>query len=114
MVAVRAPKATKVLEGEPATLIREGKVDEAEMKRQSLTHEELISVLNKNGFNDPSDVETCVLEPNGTFYVEGKQPSSDSVDRRKMMDGAGGAGDGGKGVAAGVGGAGLGQRAGGG
>jgi uncharacterized membrane protein YcaP (DUF421 family) len=81
----RAPKATKVLSGEPATLVQNGVVDEAEMQKQSLTHEDLISVLNKNGFNDPADVKACVLEPNGTFYVEGKSPTSDSVAQGKMM-----------------------------
>jgi uncharacterized membrane protein YcaP (DUF421 family) len=84
-VLYRAPKATKVLEGQASTLVRGGVVDEEELKRQSLTHVDLISILNKNGFNDPADVEVCVLEPNGTFYVEGKKPSADSLDRREMM-----------------------------
>ena len=84
-VLYRAPKMTAVLEGQPSTLIRSGVVDEAEMKKESLTHEELISVLNKNGFNDPEDVETCVLEPNGTFFVVGKKPSSDDVERSQMV-----------------------------
>lgn len=84
-VLYRAPKVTAVLEGEPSTLIRDGVVDEAELKKQSLTHEELISVLNKNGFNDVEDVEVCVLEPNGTFYVQGKKPSSDDVERGQML-----------------------------
>ena len=83
-VLYRAPKMTAVLEGQPSTLIRNGVVDEAELKKESLTHEELISVLNKNGFNDPEDVETCVLEPNGTFFVVGKKPSSDDVERSQM------------------------------
>jgi uncharacterized membrane protein YcaP (DUF421 family) len=61
-------------------------VDEAELKKQILTHEELISVLNKNGFNDPADVEVCVLEPNGTFYVKGKTPSDDEMGRKDLMD----------------------------
>ena len=84
-VLYRAPKMTAVLEGQPSTLIRNGVVDEAELKKESLTHEELISVLNKNGFNDPEDVETCVLEPNGTFFVLGKKPSSDDVERSQMV-----------------------------
>ena len=81
----RTPKATEVLEGKKSTLIQSGRVDEEEMKRQILTHEDLISVLNKNGFNDPADVELCVLEPNGTFYVQGKQPSSDDVERGEIL-----------------------------
>ena len=31
------------------------------------------------------DVDLCVLEPNGTFYVKGKSPSSDEVERGEMM-----------------------------
>jgi len=81
----RAPKVTRLVEGHPATLIRDGVVDEAELKAQSLTHEELVSVLNKNGFNNPEDVQTCVLEPNGTFFVEGKKLQSDDLQRRQMI-----------------------------
>jgi hypothetical protein len=31
-------------------------------------------------------VETCVLEPNGTFYVKGRSPSGDDVARQEMME----------------------------
>ena len=84
-VLYRAPKVTRLLAGKSATLIRDGVVDEAELKNQSLTHEELVSVLNKNGFNDPADVQTCVLEPNGTFFVEGKKLSSEDLQRGEIM-----------------------------
>lgn len=81
----RAPKIDHALEGSPATLIQGGMVDDAALKRECLTPEELISVLNKNGFNNPAEVEICVLEPNGTFYVKGKQPSSDEIERSQLM-----------------------------
>jgi uncharacterized membrane protein YcaP (DUF421 family) len=81
----RAPKVDAALEGAPTTLIKSGWVDEAALRREALTPEELISVLNKNGFNDPVEVDLCVLEPNGTFYVKGKQPSRDEVDRANLM-----------------------------
>lgn len=81
----RTPKLTSALEGEASTLVRSGVVNEAELKRQGLTDQELISILNKNGFNDPKDVELCVLEPNGTFYVKGKSPSSDEIERGELM-----------------------------
>jgi uncharacterized membrane protein YcaP (DUF421 family) len=84
-VLYRAPKVMVLLEGEKSTLIQGGVVDEAELKSQSLSHEDLISILNKNGFNDPADVQVCVLEPNGTFYVEGKKPSGDSLERQEML-----------------------------
>jgi uncharacterized membrane protein YcaP (DUF421 family) len=81
----RSPKVDRVLEGSPTVLIRSGEIDESAMKHESLTPEELISVLNKNGFNDPAEVEICRLEPNGTFYVRGKQPSGDQVERSELM-----------------------------
>jgi uncharacterized membrane protein YcaP (DUF421 family) len=84
-VLYRAPKLTKALEGESSTLIRNGVLDQAEMKRQTLSQEDLISVLNKNGFTDVTDVEHCVLEPNGTFFVKGRTPSSDDIERGELM-----------------------------
>lgn len=81
----RAPRVNATLEGSPSTLIQGGEVDEVALRRESMTHEELISVLNKNGFNDPGEVAICVLEPNGTFFVKGKQPTSDQVERSELM-----------------------------
>src|ERR1700710_1119456 len=49
-VLFKAPKVTELLEGTKTVLITDGKVDQAAMKKETLTHEELISVLNKNGF----------------------------------------------------------------
>ena len=81
----RAPRVNAALEGSPATLVQDGQVDHTTLRREAITQEELISILNKNGFNDPSEVETCVLEPNGTFYVKGKQPTNDQVQRAELM-----------------------------
>jgi uncharacterized membrane protein YcaP (DUF421 family) len=85
-VLFKAPKLNSALQGQPATLITAGKVDEAVMKQETLSQEDLIAVLNRNGFNDPAEVETCILEPNGTFYVKGRSPSSDDTARQDMME----------------------------
>lgn len=81
----RSPKLTKALEGHSSTLIQDGRLDEAELKRQSMTMEDLISVLNKNGFNSISDVQKCVLEPNGTFFVQGRSPGTDAIERGELL-----------------------------
>jgi uncharacterized membrane protein YcaP (DUF421 family) len=81
----RAPKVNAALEGSPTTLIRNGVVDVAALRSETLTHEELISVLNKNGFSRPEEVEICTLEPNGTFFVKGKSPSVDQTERSELM-----------------------------
>jgi uncharacterized membrane protein YcaP (DUF421 family) len=82
----RSPKWNQKLEGSKTVLIQAGVVSEEAMKKETLTFEELISVLNKNGFNDPADVEECVLEPNGTFFVKGKTPTSETVHSRELLN----------------------------
>jgi uncharacterized membrane protein YcaP (DUF421 family) len=84
-VLFRAPKVNAALEGKASTLITNGVVDEAALKSQTLSHEDLISVLNRNGFNNPAEIQTCILEPSGAFFVKGKSPSSEELDRREML-----------------------------
>ena len=85
-VLYRTPKVNQALEGKATTLVTNGVVDEAAMKKETLTMEELISILNKNGFDDPREVETCVLEPNGTFFVKARHPSMQEASSREMME----------------------------
>lgn len=85
-VLFRAPKVNQALEGESTVLIHEGKIDENALRSESLTMEELISVLNKNGFTDPDEVAECVLEPNGTFFVKGKHPTSEETHSGAVME----------------------------
>jgi len=42
---------------------------------RELTNKELVGVLHKQGVHGIADVERCVLEPSGTFYVETKKDS---------------------------------------
>jgi uncharacterized membrane protein YcaP (DUF421 family) len=71
----RLPRVNEALEGDETVLIRQGKIDREALKRETLTETELLSVLHKQGLNDVAEVEKCVLEPNGTFYVEPAKPS---------------------------------------
>src|ERR1700759_17796 len=80
LVLFRLPKLDKVVEGTETVLIRRGEVDWGGMKREALTELELKSVLHKQGIDDVAEVEKCVLEPNGTFYVETMKPSADDTE----------------------------------
>jgi uncharacterized membrane protein YcaP (DUF421 family) len=73
----KLPRVNAALEGREAVLIRHGALDHAALKRETLTELELLSVIHKQGLNDFSEVERCVLEPNGTFYVEAIRPTPD-------------------------------------
>ena len=70
----RLPKLSKVIEGKETVLIRKGKVDREALKHEALTELELKTVLHKQGLRDYSEVERCVLEPSGNFFVEQVDP----------------------------------------
>jgi uncharacterized membrane protein YcaP (DUF421 family) len=71
----RSPRLTRLLEGRPVVLIREGQIDLKALKREALTREELIEVIHRQGFEHIHEVHRCDLEPNGSFYVESRDPS---------------------------------------
>jgi len=81
----RSPKLTRLVEGRSTLLVRNGQMDEAAMKRESLTTEELMSAIHKQGFTHLHDVKRCELEPSGTFFVEGKEPSTSEREYSEMM-----------------------------
>lgn len=82
----KLPRFNSALEGSAATLIQNGQVDGAVMDRETLTQEELLSVLNKNGFSAPAEVELCRLEPNGTFFVKGVTPSPGDLQAVELRE----------------------------
>ncbi|HKO18508.1 MAG TPA: YetF domain-containing protein [Acidobacteriaceae bacterium] len=84
-VLYRMPKLNEALEGDETVLICDGKIDRAALERESLTELELLSVIHKQGLDDLSDVEKCVLEPNGTFYVEAKKPSTEETELASLQ-----------------------------
>ena len=81
----RSPKLSTILEGTETVLIRHGVVDWEATKKEALTELELRSVLHKQGFNSFEEVEKCVLEPNGNFYMEGIKAMSDDAQRAALM-----------------------------
>jgi uncharacterized membrane protein YcaP (DUF421 family) len=60
-------------------------VDWEAAKKEALSELELRSVLHKQGFDRYEEVEKCVLEPNGSFYMEGVKSLSDDAQRAELM-----------------------------
>ncbi len=81
----RLPRLNAALQGSPSVLVRNGMVVEAVAKAEKLSSEELLTVLNRNGFSHPREVEICVLQPNGSFFVKGKVPTPDDVQRAEIL-----------------------------
>lgn len=82
---LKSPKLDAVFQGTERVLIRRGRVNRKALEAELLSEQELLSAVHKQGFGDFTDVEKCVLEPNGTFYIEGRKPSDDDLQVTAMM-----------------------------
>lgn len=71
-VTYRFRKVEHFIEGKPEVLIHNGKLYESTLAKERISHEELNSVLRKNGLIRIEDVRYAVLEANGDISVIGK------------------------------------------
>jgi uncharacterized membrane protein YcaP (DUF421 family) len=84
-VLFRSPHLTRALEGRATVLVRNGQVDQKALARETLTREELLSVIHRQGFEGFHEVHRCELEPNGTFYVEPYEPTGDNRRHNEVL-----------------------------
>ncbi len=63
---------TKVMEHSASIVINNGQIDLNEIKRLSISLNELFGMLRQQGFDRISDIQAAVLEPNGTLSVFAK------------------------------------------
>ena len=84
-VLFNSPKLTRLLEGRACVLVSDGQIDLKALARESLTREELIAVIHKQGFEGFHNIRKCQLEPNGTFYVEAFEPSIDDKRHTDLL-----------------------------
>ncbi len=80
-----SPRMTRVLQGSSTVLVRDGQIDQRALKRESLTREELIEAIHKQGFERLDQVARCELEPNGSFYVESIEPSKGDRQHEELL-----------------------------
>ena len=70
-----SPRVNRVVEGTERVLVVDGVVDEESLRKELLTKEELLSAIHKQGFESIGQIKRCVLDPNGSFFIEGRKPS---------------------------------------
>ena len=81
----RHRRLDQMFEGKPAVLIEKGHISRKALAKELLTHSELITVLHRQGFENVEEVERCILEPGGTFYIHRKSPPADEVAHAEVM-----------------------------
>ena len=70
----RHRRLDQLCEGKPTLLVENGHIIKRALAKELLTRTELITVLHRQGFATLDEVERCVLEPGGTFFIKGKTP----------------------------------------
>jgi uncharacterized membrane protein YcaP (DUF421 family) len=64
----------QLIESRPTVLIEHGKINLRALTQELLTESELLAVAHRQGFKSLKEIERCMLEPSGTFFIEGKTP----------------------------------------
>jgi uncharacterized membrane protein YcaP (DUF421 family) len=82
----RHRRLDQIFEGKPTVLIEQGHVCKSALASELLTRSELLTVLHRQGFDTLEEVERCVLEPGGTFYIQRKLPSTDKLEHDAVMN----------------------------
>jgi hypothetical protein len=50
-----------------------------------ISESDLTVVAHRQGFDDIEEIEKCVLEPGGTFFMQGKKPGSNDRQHAELM-----------------------------
>ncbi len=82
----RHRRIDQIIEGSPTVLVENGKIRRKGLAKELLTESELASVCRRQGFEHVHEVESCVLEPGGTFFLKGKTPSVDESFRTEVLN----------------------------
>jgi uncharacterized membrane protein YcaP (DUF421 family) len=81
----RHRRLDQLFEGKPTVLIEGGKVVRHALAKELLTRAELMTVLHRQGFASLHEVERCVLEPGGTFSIQGKTPPTGEIHHAELI-----------------------------
>lgn len=84
-IKYRWPKAEALTEGSPVTLIENGKLNKAALKSELMTDSDLDIIAHENGLDNASEIDKLILDPNGSFLVDGKDEIKDAKFKRDVL-----------------------------
>jgi uncharacterized membrane protein YcaP (DUF421 family) len=79
-ITSRSRKAREMLEGSPLLLVYAGKIDDAMMRKQSVSRNDLLSAIRKQGIIRLSEVSYAILELDGEISVIKKDDVQEPPD----------------------------------
>ena len=75
----------QMIEGKPTVLIENGRLSREALAKELLTESELRTVAHRQGYASLDEIEKFVLEPGGTFYVQGKTPAHADRQHNELL-----------------------------
>jgi len=75
----------EALGGSPTELIQNGKVNHMALAKELITEADLTVVAHRQGFVDVEEIDKCILEPGGTFFMQGKKPAVDDLRHAELV-----------------------------
>jgi uncharacterized membrane protein YcaP (DUF421 family) len=81
----RHRRLDQLFEGKPSVLIADGKIVKHALAKELLTRGDLLTVLHRQGFCSIGDVDRCVIEPGGGFFIQGKTPPTTELHHAELI-----------------------------
>ena len=78
-------KLDRLIEGKEDVLIDKGHVKTDRLKKELISMQQLAAAARKQGFDDLSEVEQCILEPGGTMTFIKKKPDEEDVRHAEIL-----------------------------
>lgn len=72
-IAARSRRVETLIEGKPRFLVRNGRVDYKRLRKESISHRELLTALRREKCFSPHQAEYAVLEPSGSISVRRRE-----------------------------------------
>ena len=85
--ALKSRRFRRLLNGQPAIIIRRGQLDIGKLRQMRLTTDEVIETLRKQNVAAVSDVKYGVIEPDGTLMRAGDILRTEAEEHTGCLDG---------------------------
>jgi uncharacterized membrane protein YcaP (DUF421 family) len=75
----RHPELDRKIEGEPVTLVKDGRVLRPQLEQELITEEELLAAIHRQGVDRFEACAEVILETSGVITVLARQPTTDEM-----------------------------------
>ena len=85
LLKYKSRRFERIIEGECRVIIENSEVNQTSVRSELLTREDLNTIAHREGLDSADDIEKCVLDPNGSFLVEGNTRTSEENFRQEVL-----------------------------